>query len=135
VLERYDWPGNVRELRNTVERAVYRWQDETRAIDDIDFDPFDSPWMPKGTPAAKTAEVIPALPSPANVNPARHIGDVRDLRAAVAEYERDILAEALRRCRYNQRAAAKAVSLSYDQLRHAMKRHGLFENEAQEKAG
>ncbi len=133
VLERYDWPGNVRELRNTVERAVYRWEDENKAIDDIDFDPFDSPWMPKGGAAPK---VEPALPvaTQTSVAPVRHIADVRDLRAAVAEYERDILAEALRRCRYNQRAAAKAVSLSYDQLRHAMKRHGLFENEAQEKA-
>ena len=134
VLERYDWPGNVRELRNTVERAVYRWEDETKPIDDIDFDPFDSPWMPKGGTALK-AETAPVAVTHAAVSPGRQIADVRDLRAAVAEYERDILAEALRRCRYNQRAAAKAVSLSYDQLRHAMKRHGLFETEAQEKAG
>ncbi len=134
VLERYDWPGNVRELRNTVERAVYRWEDETKAIDDIDFDPFDSPWMPKGGAAPKVDVALPVATQNA-VAPVRHIGDVRDLRAAVAEYERDILAEALRCCRYNQRAAAKAVSLSYDQLRHAMKRHGLFENEAAEKAG
>ena len=134
VLERYDWPGNVRELRNTVERAVYRWEDETKPIDDIDFDPFDSPWMPKGGTALK-AETAPVAVTHAAVSPGRQIADVRDLRAAVAEYERDILAEALRRCRYNQRAAAKAVSLSYDQLRHAMKRHGLFETETQEKAG
>ena len=133
VLERYDWPGNVRELRNTVERAVYRWEDESKAIDDIDFDPFDSPWMPKGGAMPKAEAALPAATQNAVV-PVRHAGDVRDLRAAVAEYERDILAEALRRCRYNQRAAAKAVSLSYDQLRHAMKRHGLFETEAQEKA-
>ena len=133
VLERYDWPGNVRELRNTVERAVYRWEDESKAIDDIDFDPFDSPWMPKGGAMPKAEAALPAATQNAVV-PVRHTGDVRDLRAAVAEYERDILAEALRRCRYNQRAAAKAVSLSYDQLRHAMKRHGLFETEAQEKA-
>lgn len=133
VLERYDWPGNVRELRNTVERAVYRWEDENKPIDDIDFDPFDSPWMPKGGSAPKAEAVTQAVMQTA-VLPGRQIADVRDLRAAVAEYERDILAEALRRCRYNQRAAAKAVSLSYDQLRHAMKRHGLFETEAQEKA-
>jgi psp operon transcriptional activator len=134
VLERHEWPGNVRELRNTVERAVYRWQDENKPIDDIDFDPFDSPWMPKreAGPKADPAPLsVPQLPGGSG----RHIADVRDLRAAVAEYERDILAEALRRCRYNQRAAAKAVSLSYDQLRHAMKRHGLFETEAEEKAG
>ena len=48
-----------------------------------------------------------------------------DFRLAVAEYEKAILAAALDRCRWNQRAAAAALSLSYDQLRHAMKRHQL----------
>ena len=42
----YPWPGNVRELRNVVERAVYRWYDETLPIEDIQFDPFESPWAP-----------------------------------------------------------------------------------------
>ena len=28
----YPWPGNVRELRNVIERAVYRWDDPSRAI-------------------------------------------------------------------------------------------------------
>ena len=132
VLERYDWPGNVRELRNTIERAVYRWQDEEKAIDDVDFDPFVSPWMPKVSGAPKAEAAVSATTSAPSV-PARNTGGVRDVRAAVAAYEHDILAEALQRCRYNQRAAAKAVGLSYDQLRHAMKRHGLFEAEGEEK--
>jgi psp operon transcriptional activator len=29
-------------------------------------------------------------------------------------------------CRWNQRQAATALALSYDQLRHAMKRHQLM---------
>ena len=48
-----------------------------------------------------------------------------DFRLAVAEYEKAILAAALERCRWNQRAAAAALSLTYDQLRHAMRRHQL----------
>jgi psp operon transcriptional activator len=133
VLERYDWPGNVRELRNTVERAVYRWQDEERAIDEVDFDPFVSPWMPKSTtsPAATPSEKMTDVAPPVA---RRSTADVRDLRAAVSAYERDIISDALQRCRYNQRAAAKALGLSYDQIRHAMKRLGLFETEADEKA-
>ncbi len=134
VLERYDWPGNVRELRNTVERAVYRWQDEDRAIDEVDFDPFVSPWMPKATSspvAAPSEKVSDNAPPPVT---RRSTADVRDLRAAVSAYERDIISDALQRCRYNQRAAAKALGLSYDQIRHAMKRLGLFETEADEKA-
>lgn len=53
-----------------------------------------------------------------------------DLRAAVASYERALLEDALARNRYNQRATAAALSLSYDQLRHALKRHKLVDSEA-----
>ena len=48
-----------------------------------------------------------------------------DLRLAVAEYEKAILSAALEKCRWNQRAAAAALSLTYDQLRHAMRRHQM----------
>ena len=37
-----------------------------------------------------------------------------------------ILAAALEKCRWNQRAAAAALKLSYDQLRHALKRHEMM---------
>ena len=53
-----------------------------------------------------------------------------DFRAAVAGYERQLLEEALRRNRFNQRATAAALNLSYDQLRHALKRHRLQDTAA-----
>ena len=128
----YSWPGNVRELRNVVERAVYRWEDPARPVDTVQFDPFESPWRPQRpkrrekdgegqstAPVAQTEEAA-AGPSPYDPN------DCADLRLAVAEYEKAILAAALEKCRWNQRAAAAALSLSYDQLRHAMKRHQLM---------
>ena len=40
--------------------------------------------------------------------------------------KRFILAAALARCRHNQRATATALALSYDQLRHALKRHNML---------
>src|SRR6478736_5027283 len=43
---------------------------------------------------------------------------------------RQLLEDALRRNRFNQRATAAALSLSYDQLRHALKRHKLLDAEA-----
>jgi psp operon transcriptional activator len=48
----------------------------------------------------------------------------------VAEYERSILQNALAANRFNQRATASALNLSYDQLRHALKRHKLLEADA-----
>jgi psp operon transcriptional activator len=51
---------------------------------------------------------------------------VADLRGAVAAYEKQLLEEALERCRHNQRRTAATLGLSYDQLRHALKRHDLL---------
>ena len=49
-----------------------------------------------------------------------------DLRGAVASYEKKLLEQALDACLHNQRKAAQMLGLSYDQLRHAMKRHKLL---------
>ncbi|PKP98741.1 MAG: phage shock protein operon transcriptional activator [Alphaproteobacteria bacterium HGW-Alphaproteobacteria-13] len=118
AMEGHDWPGNVRELRNVIERAVYRWADASRPIDALVFDPFASPWRPTGSQPAAPDESPPpaAAPSP---------GPVSDLRAAVDAYEKQILSDTMARCRYNQKVAAEALSLSYDQIRHALKKHGL----------
>ena len=59
--------------------------------------------------------------------PATAYDQVADLRAAVDVHEKAILEHALARNRFNQRQTAKALNLSYDQLRHAMKKHGLSE--------
>ncbi len=134
-LEEYSWPGNVRELRNVVERAVYRWDDPETPISHIQFDPFDSPWKPVTPPhrtsatasapvhAHTTAPSQPAHAKPATIN----FDGIDDLRAAVDDHERSIVEHALGKHRWNQRQTAKALSLSYDQLRHAIKKHGLME--------
>ena len=137
-LEAYHWPGNVRELRNVIERAVYRHEDPERAIDEIVFDPFHSPWAParaESRPAPVAApnaaelgeqqspvHLVASTPSPS--------ASTSDFRAAVSAYERQILEDALRRNRFNQRATAAALGLSYDQLRHALKRHKLQDTAA-----
>jgi psp operon transcriptional activator len=133
-LLNYPWPGNVRELRNVVERAVYRWGDAHSPVDEIQFDPFESPWLPSPASGARLEPAaVPAAitisQGPGGYDP----GSCADFRLAVAEYEKAILAAALERCRWNQRAAASALQLSYDQLRHALKRHDLLS--AEQKAG
>lgn len=126
-LTDYDWPGNVRELRNVVERAVYRWEDTDRPIDTIEFDPFASPWRPAeaSKQVENKAEVKEALPAPV-AEQALLTAPVTDLRQAVLAHERVLLEAALSQSRHNQRATAKALGLTYDQLRHCLKRHGLL---------
>jgi psp operon transcriptional activator len=136
----YPWPGNVRELRNVVERAVYRWSGQEGPIQDIEFNPFESPWRPLPTAGSSPGTVPMGTVPPSTLAdkaeasaealaagpPHRHTPEeCGDFRLAVAEYEKAILAAALEKCRWNQRAAATALSLTYDQLRHAMRRHEL----------
>jgi psp operon transcriptional activator len=133
VLAAHGWPGNVRELRNVVERAVYRWERPDDPVDTIELDPFASPWRlaspaPADTPSAPPRPVpAAAAPSPPPLAPPPAHNDCDDLRAAVEAFERSILEATLSRHRFNQRATAAALKLSYDQLRHALRRHDLLE--------
>jgi psp operon transcriptional activator len=122
ALLAWPWPGNVRELKNVVERAVYRAPSPGRAIAVISFDPFASPYRP--APASRPVVAEPAS-AKAPADAAKPIGPV-DFRAAVAAYERDLLEQALDRHRHHQRATAAYLGLSYDQLRHQLRKHGLL---------
>ncbi|EDL48830.1 phage shock protein operon transcriptional activator [Erythrobacter sp. SD-21] len=127
-LENHQWPGNVRELRNVVERAVYRWDNWDTPIGHVQFDPFDSPWKPAAPPLPKS-QSAPAQAVPASATTGPDLDAIDDLRNAVDEHEKTIIEHALGKHRWNQRQTAKALGLSYDQLRHAIKKHGLTDDD------
>jgi psp operon transcriptional activator len=127
ALLAHPWPGNVRELKNVVERAVYRAGSPGRRITNVQFDPFASPFRPV------PAHVAPDLsgqtsnrrqPDEGVTNPKSD--SAMDFRQAVAAFERQLLQDALARHRHNQRATAGALGLTYDQLRHQLRKHGLL---------
>jgi psp operon transcriptional activator len=122
-LDEHPWPGNVRELRNVVERAVYRWDEWNEPIAHVQFDPFDSPWIPQSQP--RPTENGENRAPPPQMPRAADYDSIEDLRAAVEAHERAILEHHLGRNRWNQRQTAKALGLSYDQLRHCIRKHGL----------
>ncbi|HUD27490.1 MAG TPA: phage shock protein operon transcriptional activator [Novosphingobium sp.] len=126
ALEAHEWPGNVRELRNVVERAVYRWGDESGPIGEVVFDPFASPWVmqPSPEPVRRPSSPLPAEPGPAAPEPT---DAPTSLRAAVDAHERSLILATLERLRWNQRKVAGALGLTYDQLRHCLKKHGLHQ--------
>lgn len=124
ALTAYHWPGNVRELRNVVERAVYRWE-QGGAVDAIEIDPFQSPHRPGASAMPKPAPVAP--PSAEEDDPVTACEEgPSDFKSRVSRFERELLSRALAEHRFNQRATAEALGLSYDQLRHALKRHELL---------
>lgn len=112
ALENHGWPGNVRELKNVIERAVYRA--DTEEIDEIDFDPFRSPFS--------AATTTPPAEKPAQL-PTANDNAVQPLAQAMQELETRLLREALEKSRYNQKKAAELLGLSYDQLRGLMRKH------------
>lgn len=132
-LEAHEWPGNVRELKNAVERAVYRWGEAERPVGSLDLNPFDSPWRPAGAFARPQTAITPAPVIAASSPPAEALPPPADepapsdFRGAVTLFEKKLLEQALGASRHNQRRAAQILGLSYDQLRHAMKRHNLLQ--------
>jgi len=131
ALEEYTWPGNVRELRNVVERAVYRWADFETPIAHVQFDPFDSPWRPRQPEHRRAAaSATPASTTASEASAAVHnLDTIDDLRGAVDAHERTILQHALGKHRWNQRQTARALGLTYDQLRHCIRKHALMEGQ------
>lgn len=138
-LASHGWPGNIRELKNVVERAVYRWGEPDRPVGAIDLDPFASPWRPSGAFAAPALSRDPAPAPPHDAAPASPPESPKidpapqstpampaDFRSAITAFEKTLLQEALERSRHNQRKAAQALGLSYDQLRHALKKNALL---------
>jgi psp operon transcriptional activator len=125
ALASHPWPGNVRELRNAVERAVYRWE-RPGPIDVIEIDPFASPYRPRSQAPAPTPQAVaePALTAPET--PAPQDFEPADFKTRVTRFERELLSRALAENRFNQRTTADALGLSYDQLRHALRRHNLL---------
>jgi psp operon transcriptional activator len=95
ALQSYDWPGNIRELKNVVERLYV-----------VDRD-----------------RVIHAAELPLEVTvPEPMRGTFRE---RVATFEKGLLLSALRDAHGNQREAARALGMTYDQFRHYYKKHRL----------
>jgi DNA-binding NtrC family response regulator len=99
ALRRYDFPGNVRELKNVIERAVYR--DDAPEIGVADL----------------------GLPLPSTHDTARF--SALPFSEAVAAFEVSLLEDALATTGGNRAEAARRLGLTYDALRHQLKKHDL----------
>jgi DNA-binding NtrC family response regulator len=89
----YYWPGNVRELRNIVERLYLYGSEET-------VRPGALPPEIRGTPVAGGS-----------------------FKERVEEFKRSLVIEALDDSGGNQREAARALGMTYDQFRHYYRKY------------
>ena len=92
-----------------VERAAYA----------CDKTALDAPDVDRALPrAAAVAETVAFVDDPSQPLPER-----------VAAFERAVCKEALERARWNQREAAEALGMTYDQFRHLYRKYGLAKDQ------
>lgn len=117
-LTAHSWPGNVRELKNVVERAVYSCQDDSEAIVEIVFDPFESPWRPGLQVKTDEPEKAVKLPD-----------EPYDFKLEIQEEEKRRIKNAMELCRFNQKKTAEFLGMTYHQLRGYLRKYELTEDD------
>ncbi|MDQ7078823.1 MAG: helix-turn-helix domain-containing protein [Robiginitomaculum sp.] len=125
MLMEHPWPGNVRELKNAVERAVSRQaaRHMDAPVNEIVLDPFARHWVPvKAVSDGPNTPAAPTLP-PASVD--------MPFTAQVNALECNLIKGALSTHGWHQGRAAKALGISYDQIRHYMRKHDIKRPAAQ----
>ncbi|WP_456303438.1 AAA-type ATPase lid domain-containing protein [Asaia astilbis] len=136
-LMRHDWPGNVRELRNVVERSVYRMDRPEKTLDDIVFDPFRNgpDWLRPLAVAESQDLTSPTRETPMDHTAPASLPEGTTFTEATRAYEHALLESALRDARFNQKQAASALGLTYYQLRHLLRQHGLADRNTRKVTG
>jgi two-component system response regulator AtoC len=99
LLEHYRWPGNIRELRNAIERAMLLVDREWLTLHDF----------PSLTHHAISSSMFRLPPEGVNLE----------------DVERQLLVQALDRCRWNQTHAGQLLRINRDQVRYRIEKFRL----------
>jgi DNA-binding NtrC family response regulator len=119
-LGAHDWPGNIRELRNACERAVLLATGtliERHHLTTID-DPTKRPPNQRMRSSA-------TIPPPPGIRAPSAADMPTQVRATVAELEKQRILEALERCAGNQTRAAEMLGISRRTLINRLDEYGI----------
>ncbi len=116
-LQGYSFPGNVRELENILERAATLCEGNHIGVDDLQLS-TDS--RPAATCVDKDLDIEvvkePLFPQIDTSQP------VQSLETFLENIEKEIINQALERCRWNKTEAARALGISFRALRYRLKK-------------
>ncbi len=101
LLIAYDWPGNVRELKNVIERAVILGDEDEILVRHLPRE------ITRNGTNGVTAFTLP------------------ETGISLAQAEKDLIEQALRKTGGNQVRAAKLLGITRHALRHRMKKHDI----------
>ncbi|MBN1421300.1 MAG: sigma-54-dependent Fis family transcriptional regulator, partial [Planctomycetes bacterium] len=99
LLMMYHWPGNVRELENVIERAVLVCDGEV----------IQALHLPPSLQSAESSRTLMGI----------------GLNEAVANLEREMIVDALKKTRGNMAAAARILASTERILRYKARKHGV----------
>ena len=119
-LSAHDWPGNIRELRNACERAVLLATGATIELHHLTITSDEAARRASGS-RGRAATIPPpmnfAAPSAADMP--------SQVRATVAELEKQRILEALEKCAGNQTRAAEMLGISRRTLINRLDEYGI----------
>ncbi len=116
LLDTYDFPGNVRELENILERAFTLCESNCITSDDLQ--------LPQ--PASQTSTAPTIIGTDAT---GADFAQFDSLEAYLEHIEKDILLRTLDQQRWNRTATAKALGMTFRQLRYRLQKLGLDKEE------
>ena len=109
LLMEYDFPGNIRELENIIERCVALETSNIILPESLVISDFK-----KRKTQEKSEEIKPILPP-----------EGLDLEEKLAQIEKELILEALRKTKGIKKEAAKLLNLSFRAFRYKLHKHGL----------
>ncbi|MEM7209272.1 MAG: sigma-54 dependent transcriptional regulator [Pseudomonadota bacterium] len=106
ALCEYEYPGNVRELENILERAMALCENNVIASTDLGLRKSPAPVAADAQAEGTSSSSLTSM-------------------ASLVERERNALIEALEKTRWNKKAAAKLLGITYRQLRYKVEKLDL----------